>query len=226
MALNTFRVRTRRRRYAAFRSPNRECSTRSDARAEGADAFGERAVGRDDGRATTDRRRVSTSSTMRSSAASRTGPARVRDEHAVVYAFRQVGQRAPVEHDRDSFAGRAARAPAARSTSRRVAPGRSRHQPSGRLPITLLPSTMIRRRASGATRWCSPARARVDETCAVRPVDVEHFGADRTSKPGPGRRRARAGARRARASRAAASRRTTAGSRTCAHLSAPMTTTS
>ena len=89
---------------------------------------------------------------------------RVGDEDLVVDAFGQIGERPAVEHDRDASPVRAVHA-WSDCTSRRAAPGRSRHQPSGRLPITLFPST-IQRGPRAARRWCSPARARVDETWA------------------------------------------------------------
>ena len=68
----------------------------------------------------------------------------------------------------------------------RAAPGRSRHQPSGRLPITLLPSTMSRRRRDlRHDQMMSPARAR--STRPPRdPRELEHLGPD-DREAGPGR---------------------------------------
>ena len=106
-----------------------------------------------------------------------------------------------------------------------AAPSRSRHQPSGRLPMTLSPSTIRRRRASGATRWCSPPRARGRRHCAV--VGVERRA---ISAPLDGEARARRDQdpRQPRERGVARAPPTAyhAGSFTCAHLSAPITTTS
>ena len=76
---------------------------------------------------------------------------------------------AAVEHHRHGLAARARERPSS-STSRRMAPRRSRHQPSGRDPITFIPSTIQRVRsgerarsaptAAAAPRGRRPARAR------------------------------------------------------------------
>ena len=144
-----------------------------------------------------------TSSTMRSSAASR--PARV------AYATSTPS----CTPSGTSASGRPSstteiRSPLRRAsscsdaTSRRAAPWRSRHQPSGRLPITLLPSTISRRRPR--------TRARSDDGCRrARPStrrrprsagQVEHVRADDRRSPGAARR-ARGAVRRRAASRAA-----------------------
>ena len=111
------------------------------------------------------------------------------------------------------------------STSRRPPAAGSRgHQPSGLLPTTLFPSMTSRRRIWATTRWRLRREARVEDTCAC--------SGSMSSSSALRRRRSRAG-RETRTTReriegprrlgvVAVPRR----DRTCAHLSAPMTTAS
>ena len=68
---------------------------------------------------------------------------------------------------------------------RRVAPARSRHQPSGRLPITLLPST-IRRRGIRARSDRSSRRAPPTTRPRRGAAGSSSASASTTSKPGRG----------------------------------------